>query len=131
MRMRRLRQALNHELVLIEKSSCSNQIPWKRIYWCQKILDHAKQYAKDALETGSKRGIQKTVEPTGDLIGNKVAEKIVKVSRSSTKDSPETVKNETENIGSDRDIPKKYIHLQKKYSQLLTIWDWYEKTIME
>ena len=55
------------------------------------------------------------------MIGNKVAEKIVKVSRSSTKDSPETVKNETEDIGSDRDIPKKYIHVQKKYSQLLTI----------
>ena len=37
----------------------------------QKLLDHAKQSATDALKTSSKRVIRKTAETTGDLIGNK------------------------------------------------------------
>ena len=36
----------------------------------QKLFDHAKQSATDALYTASKRAIQKTAEATGDLIGN-------------------------------------------------------------
>ena len=35
------------------------------------LLDHAKQSAVDALETTSKRAIQKTAEATGDLIREK------------------------------------------------------------
>ena len=42
---------------------------------------HAKQYAADALKTTSKIVIQKSVEATGDLIGNKVAHSITKISR--------------------------------------------------
>ena len=38
----------------------------------QKPLDHAKRSAADALKTVSERTIQKTAEPTGDLIGNKI-----------------------------------------------------------
>ena len=44
----------------------------------QKFLDHAKQSATYALETTSKKAIQKTAEATGDLIGNKNANKITK-----------------------------------------------------
>ena len=51
--------------------------------YCQRLLDHAKQSARDALKTASKREIQKTAEAAGDLIGNKIADKITKVSRSS------------------------------------------------
>ena len=47
----------------------------------QKRLDHAKQYAADALKTTSKIVIEKSAEATGDLIGNKVAHSITKVSR--------------------------------------------------
>ena len=36
----------------------------------QKLLDHVKQSATDALKTSSKRVIQKTAEATGDLIDN-------------------------------------------------------------
>ena len=43
----------------------------------QKLLDHAKQSATDALKTSSKRVIQKKVAATGDLIGNKIADKLV------------------------------------------------------
>ena len=49
----------------------------------QKLLDHAKQSATDALKTSSKRVIQKTAEATGDLIGNKIANIITKVSKNS------------------------------------------------
>ena len=46
---------------------------------CNKPLDHAKQSATDTFKTASKRAIQKTAEGTGDLIGNKFANKIKKV----------------------------------------------------
>ena len=45
----------------------------------QKLLDHAKQSVTDALKTTSvqvKCIIQKTAEPTGDLICNKISNKI-------------------------------------------------------
>ena len=41
----------------------------------QKRLDHARRSATDTLKTASKRAIQKTAEGTGDLIGNKIADK--------------------------------------------------------
>ena len=46
-----------------------------------KLLDHPKQTATDAVKTASKRAIQKTEEATGDLIGNKIADKIMKGSK--------------------------------------------------
>ena len=42
----------------------------------QKLLDSAKKFTTDAIKTASKRAIQKTAEATGDLIGNKIADKI-------------------------------------------------------
>ena len=47
--------------------------------YSQKLIDHAKQSATDALQTVSKTAIQKTAEATGDLIGNKIADKITRV----------------------------------------------------
>ena len=49
----------------------------------QKLLDHAKTSATDALKTSSKSVIQKTAEATGDFIGNKIADRIKKVSKNS------------------------------------------------
>ena len=49
--------------------------------YSQKLLDRAKQYAIDASSTSSKRAIQKIAEATGDLIGNKIADRITKVSK--------------------------------------------------
>ena len=43
----------------------------------QKLIDRAKKSATDAIKTVSKRAIQKTVEATGDLIGNKITDKII------------------------------------------------------
>ena len=50
----------------------------------QKLLDSAKKSTADAIKTVSKRAIQKTAEGTGDLIGNKVANKIRSVSKKSS-----------------------------------------------
>ena len=43
--------------------------------YSQKLLDSAKKYARGAIETPSKRAIQKIAEATGHLIANKNAEK--------------------------------------------------------
>ena len=49
----------------------------------QKLLDSAKKSTTDAIKTASKRAIQKTAEATGDLIGNKIDDKITSVSKKS------------------------------------------------
>ena len=49
--------------------------------YSQKLLDSAKISTADAIKTASKRGIQKTAEATGDLIGNKIADKITSGSK--------------------------------------------------
>ena len=51
----------------------------------KKLVDTAKKSATDAIKTASKRVIQKTAETTGDLVGNKIADKITSVSKKSTK----------------------------------------------
>ena len=60
----------------------------------QKLLDHAKQFAADAFKTASKRVIQKKAEETGDLIGNKIANKIAVVSKYLQQNNSEAVTNE-------------------------------------
>ena len=45
----------------------------------QKLLDHAKKSARDALKTSSKRVTQKIAEAAGDLISKKIANRITKV----------------------------------------------------
>ena len=44
--------------------------------YSQKRVDHDKQSATDAHKTASNRAIQKTPEESGDLTGNKIADKI-------------------------------------------------------
>ena len=53
--------------------------------YSQKLLDTAKKSTADTVKTASKRAIQKTAEAAGDLIGNKVADKITGVSKKNTK----------------------------------------------
>ena len=54
----------------------------------KKLVDTAKKSATDAIKTASKRAIQKTAGATGDLGGNKIADKITSVSKKSTKKLP-------------------------------------------
>ena len=52
--------------------------------YSQKLLDHNKQSTTYSLKTASKKAIQKKSEATADLICNKTANKIIKVSRPSS-----------------------------------------------
>ena len=55
----------------------------------QKRLDSAKKSKTDVIKTALKREIQKTAEATGDLLDNKIADKITSVSKKkSTKELP-------------------------------------------
>ena len=54
----------------------------------KKLVDTAKKSATDAIKFASKTAIQKTAEATGDLVGNKIADKITSVSKKSTKKLP-------------------------------------------
>ena len=77
--------------------------------YSQKLFDHAKQSATDALKTTS-RVIQKAAETTGDMIGNKIATRTTKVSRSSPQNNSETITNEY-----DKEIPKeRYISPEER-----------------
>ena len=49
--------------------------------YSQKLVDTAKKSEIDALKIASKRAIQKTAEATGDLVGNKIADKITSYSK--------------------------------------------------
>ena len=57
----------------------------------QKLLDQAKKSTTDALKTSSKTVFQKTAETTVDLVGNKIANKITKLSRNSKQNTVKTV----------------------------------------
>ena len=58
--------------------------------YSQNLLGHAKQSATDDFKTTSKRVIQKIAEATGDLIGNKIANRIMRILRSSMQNNSET-----------------------------------------
>ena len=52
----------------------------------QKLIDTTKKSTTDAIKTVSKRAIQKTAEATGDLIGNRIADKITSTSKKPVKE---------------------------------------------
>ena len=55
----------------------------------QELLDSSTKSTTDAIKTASKRVIKKTEEATGDLIDNKIADKITSISnKKSTKEMP-------------------------------------------
>ena len=51
----------------------------------QKLLDHAKQSATDAVKTTSNKVIQKKADDTGHLIGNKISDRITKIKKNHNK----------------------------------------------
>ena len=52
----------------------------------KKIMDTATKIGIDDANTASKRVVQKTAEATGDLIGNKLADKITSIGKSKEKE---------------------------------------------
>ena len=51
----------------------------------KKLMDTATKIGIDAAKTASKRVVQKTAEATGDLIGNKIADKVTLLGKSKEK----------------------------------------------
>ena len=47
----------------------------------KELMDAATKTGIDAVKTASKRVVQKTAEPTGDLTGNKIADKITSIGK--------------------------------------------------
>ena len=52
----------------------------------QKLIDTAKKSTADVIRTTSKRALQKTAKATGDLIGNRIADKITSISKKPVKE---------------------------------------------
>ena len=52
----------------------------------KKLMDTATKAGIDTAETASKRIVKKTAEATGDLMGNKIADKITSVEKSKSKE---------------------------------------------
>ena len=57
----------------------------------KKLMDTATKTGIDAAKTTSKRAVQKTAEATGDLIGNKIADKITSIGKSKEKEKTKKV----------------------------------------
>ena len=57
----------------------------------KKLIDTATKIGVDAAKTASKRVVQKTAEATGDLIENKIADKITSVGKSKKDDKTKKV----------------------------------------
>ena len=73
-----------------------------------KLADSAKKSATDAFKIASKRAIQKTAEATGDLVGNKIADKITSYSK-------KTPANELHSNDACNEMPKeRYISPQER-----------------
>ena len=77
----------------------------------QKLLDSAKKSTTDAIKTASKRAIQKTAEATGDLIGNKTADKIISVSKKPSSNNNNNNNNEDVEITAHK---KRYISSEER-----------------
>ena len=82
----------------------------------QKLVDSDKKSATDALKTASKRAIQKTAETIGDLVGNKIADKITSFSKNQQKICKMMSCNQIKKI---MKYQKKDKYLQKKDNKLL------------
>ena len=98
--------------------------------YSQHCLDRAKRSATDALKIASKRVIQKTAEATGDLIDNKIADKITKILRNSLQNNSETITYEEENIRLNRGIQRGSYISPEKNKKLLMIYYYYNSIII-
>ena len=82
----------------------------------QKLVDSAKKSETDPLKTASKRAIQKTAENTGDLVGNKMADKIISISKNPAKESHS---KELSSNKANNEIPKERYISPKERQQII------------
>ena len=81
----------------------------------QKLLDNVKKSTADVIKTASKRAIQKTAGATGDLIDNKIADKITSFS----KNSSEKLHSQNNEANGESEAAKERYYLQRKDNKLL------------
>ena len=79
----------------------------------KKLRDTASKTGIDAAKTASKRVVQKTAKVTGDLIGNKIADKITLLGKTKSKEK----EDERQEV---------YILPEKNDRKLLIIWNCFE-----
>ena len=72
-----------------------------------KLMDNAAKTGKDFAKTASKGVIKKTSEATGNLIGNKIADKITSISKPKNK-------KEKDEINEMEETQEIYIHPEKR-----------------
>ena len=58
----------------------------------KKLMDNATKTGIDAAKTASERVVQKTAEAAGDLIGNKIADKITSIGKPKEKEKTKEIK---------------------------------------
>ena len=82
----------------------------------KKLLDSAKKSTINSIKTASKREIPKTAEATGDLNGNKIADKITSVSKKSAMElhSKELPNNNNETDAEITTHKKRYISPEER-----------------
>ena len=64
----------------------------------KKILDNSLSAGKDFAKTAGKKVLTKSAEATGDLIGNKIADRITKSSRNKDKKEDDRIMEETQEL---------------------------------
>ena len=89
--------------------------------YSQKLVDIAKRSATDAIKTASKRAIQKTAAAIGDLIGNKIADKLQAFQRSCNQKNLQgnCIQKNYSQVKLIIKYQKKDIYLHKKDNKLL------------
>ena len=63
--------------------------------YSQTLIDHTKKSPTEGIKIASNKVLQKTAETTGNLIVNKIADEITKVSESSPKNNLQIAESET------------------------------------
>ena len=64
----------------------------------KKILDNSLSDGKDFAKMAGKKVLTKSAEPTGDLIGNKIADRITKSARNKEQKEDDRIMEETQEI---------------------------------
>ena len=66
--------------------------------YSKKILDNSLSASKDFAKTAGKKVLTKSAEATGDLIGNKIADRITKSTRNKAQKEDDRIMEETQEI---------------------------------
>ena len=77
----------------------------------QTLIDSAKKSTADTIKAASKRAIQKSAEATGDLIGNKIVDRITSVSKKTSNNNNNN--NNNDNLELTINM-KRYISLKER-----------------